>query len=195
MKSSERKTEILTTAARLFKEKGYGAVSMRDLAAAVNIKAASLYNHIQSKHEILKEIIMPLAHEYTSGMDVIYKSHQSSVHKLELVIEQHVDVSLQYPDSIASLNNEWMNLEGETLNLFIAMRNDYETRFRDILTTGIHNGELKPMNIELAVFTILGTLRTLHLWQRKKKNYKADALKSELKNLLLNGVVTTLNKI
>ena len=49
MKPTERKTEIITIAARLFKEKGYSAVTMRDIAQAMDIKAASLYNHIKSK--------------------------------------------------------------------------------------------------------------------------------------------------
>ena len=52
MKPTDRKTEIITVAAQLFKEKGYSAVTMRDIAQAMNIKAASLYNHIKSKQEI-----------------------------------------------------------------------------------------------------------------------------------------------
>ena len=56
MKGITRKEEIVKTAAKLFKEKGYSAVTMRDLATAMGIKAASLYNHINSKQEILKEM-------------------------------------------------------------------------------------------------------------------------------------------
>jgi AcrR family transcriptional regulator len=46
MKTTDRKLEIITIAAQLFKEKGYSAVTMRDIAQAMNIKAASLYNHL-----------------------------------------------------------------------------------------------------------------------------------------------------
>ena len=52
MKITDRKTEIINVAAQLFKEKGYSAVTMRDIAQAMDIKAASLYNHIKSKQEI-----------------------------------------------------------------------------------------------------------------------------------------------
>lgn len=41
MKKETRKQEIINTAAKLFKEKGYSAVTMRDLATAMGIKAAS----------------------------------------------------------------------------------------------------------------------------------------------------------
>ncbi len=46
MKKETRKQEIVRKAAKLFKEKGYSAVTMRDIAKDMGIKAASLYNHI-----------------------------------------------------------------------------------------------------------------------------------------------------
>ena len=61
MKITDRKTEIRNVSATLFKEKGYSAVTMRDIAQAMDIKAASLYNHIKSKQEILVLIIIEIA--------------------------------------------------------------------------------------------------------------------------------------
>jgi hypothetical protein len=55
-----RREYILEEAATLFKERGYAATTMRDLAEKLDIKAASLYNHIASKEEILKEICFTL---------------------------------------------------------------------------------------------------------------------------------------
>ena len=47
---------ILEEAAKLFKDKGYGGTSMRDIAGQVGMEAASMYNHIKSKDEILEII-------------------------------------------------------------------------------------------------------------------------------------------
>ena len=55
-KVKTKKQLILEAAARLFRDKGYAATSMRDLARAVDLKASSLYNHIGSKEEILQNI-------------------------------------------------------------------------------------------------------------------------------------------
>ena len=59
-KRNNRKDVILNSAAILFKAKGYAATSMRDLAEEVGIEAASLYNHISGKAQILEEIIQEL---------------------------------------------------------------------------------------------------------------------------------------
>ena len=61
MKKTTRKDQIVKISAKLFKEKGYSAVTMRDIAKALDIKAASLYNHIASKQDILKYVIISIA--------------------------------------------------------------------------------------------------------------------------------------
>ena len=78
-----RKKQILHTAALLFKERGYSAVTMRDLAAAMDMKAASLYNHISGKQEILATIILEVAHEFTAGMDAVELDDKSAFAKAD----------------------------------------------------------------------------------------------------------------
>ena len=55
-KKASKKEFILKKAAQMFREKGFAATSMRDLAETVGIEAASLYNHIRSKNEMLESI-------------------------------------------------------------------------------------------------------------------------------------------
>ena len=50
------KETIINETLTLFSEKGFEGVSMRDIAAAVGIKAASIYNHFKNKEEILSLI-------------------------------------------------------------------------------------------------------------------------------------------
>ncbi len=51
------KEKILRIAIELFSKKGYSGVSVREIAAAVGIKAASIYNHYSGKEGILDEIV------------------------------------------------------------------------------------------------------------------------------------------
>lgn len=57
MKKEDTKQVILDKALELFSEKGYDAVSVADIAAAVGIKAPSLYNHFASKEAIFQAIV------------------------------------------------------------------------------------------------------------------------------------------
>ncbi len=189
MKPESRKEEIVRAASILFKEKGYSAVTMRDLAKAMGIKAASLYNHIQSKQEILSTIIIDLAEEFTSGMNKIVSSNKNATQKLENIIDLHIDVTLRNSDGLASLNNDWMHLEEENLQYFEKMRHDYEENFRNIVKQGVDQEEIRSFNIEIIVFSTLSTLRTLYLWYPKQKNIDAGILKRDMVSVLLKGII------
>ncbi len=56
--TATNKEKILYTAIELFSQKGYSCVSMREIAASVGIKAASIYNHYKNKEAILEEIML-----------------------------------------------------------------------------------------------------------------------------------------
>jgi AcrR family transcriptional regulator len=189
MKPTDRKTEIIAISAQLFKEKGYSAVTMRDIAQAMHIKAASLYNHIKSKQEILVLIIIEIAEEFTNTMETIVNSEENTIQKLEKVIQLHIDITLRDANALACLNNDWMHLADAELAYFIKMREDYEDNFRTIVKKGISNQELKNLNVEVMIFSILSTLRTLYLWYGQKKIPNSNVLKSNMIQVLLNGIV------
>lgn len=188
MKPQDRKTEIINVAARLFKEKGYSAVTMRDIAQAMDIKAASLYNHIKSKQEILVLIIIEIAEEFTNVMNEIVASDNSTLKKIEKVIELHIDITLRNPDALACLNNDWMHLTNPELAHFIKMREDYEENFKAIVINGVQQGEINSLNTDVIIFSILSSLRTFYIWHHKTKHLSADSVKHNMISVLINGI-------
>ncbi len=182
-----RKEEIIKTAANLFKEKGYSAVTMRDLAAAMGIKAASLYNHITSKQEILKAIIVSLAEEFTHEMTIIKASDHGAIEKLKLIVALHVEITVKNTYGMACLNNDWMHLE-EQLEYYLQLRKQYEQDFIDIIKSGIASDEIMDSNAEIIMFSILSTLRSLYLWIPKKEAVNANDLAETLSKVLINGI-------
>jgi AcrR family transcriptional regulator len=185
-----RKKQILKTAAQLFKERGYSAVTMRDLAAAMDMKAASLYNHISGKQEILATLILEVAHEFTAGMNAVERNDKSAFAKAEQLILLHIKIALEYTNALAVLNTDWMHLEGPEYQEYIRLRKNYELDFKKILESGIATGDFKSMNVETLLFNLLSTLRSIYLWIPKKSANEVADLKKELPQILLTGVRT-----
>jgi len=187
MKKETRKEEIVKIAASLFKEKGYSAVTMRDIAAAMGIKAASLYNHINSKQELLKDIIISLAEKFTSGIETIKDSELNSLEKMEQIVALHIELASNSNEAMASLNNDWMHLE-DKLEYYLKLRSQYEDDVRLILKEGIRNNEIIDVDIDVMLFSILSTLKSLYLWIPKKEDLLPKTLAANLSKVLINGI-------
>jgi len=189
MKPSTRKEEIISAASQLFKERGYVGVSVRDIAQAMDMKAASLYNHIENKQEILSVLVLGLAREFTTGMEQIQQMQISPLQQIEKVIEMHIDITVTQSEALASLNNDWMHLEGADLNEFVDLREGYEDDVRSIIKEGIRIGQIQPRHPEVILFSILSTLRTLYLWYQKRGKLDVNILKKDMVAVLLRGIV------
>lgn len=56
-----RKEQIIQKALEIMKERGFSGLTMRDLAKSLGMEAASLYNHIASKDDLLERVCFGIA--------------------------------------------------------------------------------------------------------------------------------------
>jgi AcrR family transcriptional regulator len=109
-KNISRKDIIVSKAATLFREKGYKAASMRDLAEAVGVEAASLYNHIKSKSELLHELVFNVANRFMVKLDEIESENISSLEKMEKILRFHIDEMINHYEEVYVNDTEWKHL-------------------------------------------------------------------------------------
>jgi AcrR family transcriptional regulator len=184
-----RKEHILDEAARLFRQKGYAATSVQDVAEAVGIKAASLYNHISSKQEILKDICLPISEVFNTGMEGIQNSSLSSIEKLEALVNLHVNTTQQYKDKMALITGDWIHLDGQALQTYKRSRKKYEKDFISILDDCKKDGFLDAkLNTEISLFSILSSLHWLYSWRERHQEISVIELEKQLRQILLNGI-------
>jgi len=188
MADSNRKTQILKGAARLFRKRGFTATSMRDIASELQIEAPSLYNHIRGKQEILQILLLELARSFTSGMKIIKNSTLSHEEQLERLIRLHVELTIEHPNGMALLTSDWVHLEEPAFGQFTSMRDEYELAFRNILIEAFKNKGKESVNVDLALFSILSTLRWLYSWFLKNPEINPIELEKEMIENLLSGV-------
>ena len=184
----DRRTEIIKLASSLFRKKGYNVVTMRMLAKELEIKAASLYNHIKSKQELLEAIVIGLAEHFTAGMAQVQKEENDVIDKIKAIINLHIDITLERPDDMESLQNNWMYLDEENLRYFKQLRNDYEDDFRKIITEGIAAGVIKDVNPEVIIYSVLATLRSLYIWYPRQDNLDPTSLREDMATVLMKGI-------
>ncbi len=183
-----RKEQIEEKATQLFQEKGYAATSMRDLAQVLGIEAASLYSHIKSKEEILQKICFRMADEFFKSWEEVEKENSSMAEKMKKAMAAHIKVITQDTASSAVFFNEWRHLSEPHLSDFLAMREDYEGRFMQIINDGMASGEFKTVDPKFMMLTILSSLNWTHNWYNPSGSLSPLEVGDRLSNLLLNGL-------
>ena len=187
-KNSTKKEVIIEKASKLFREKGFGAASMRDLAEHVGVEAASLYNHIQSKSEILQAICFKVANEFIAHLDAVSGSQDPILVKMERIIRFHIRMMLDQYEYVYISDHEWRHLPEPYLSNFLNQRRSYRKNLAELIEQGIGKGEIKPIEPYVAVLTILSAISGIESWQRSRKSVSAEILEANMVRYLIEGL-------
>lgn len=186
--NSSRKEVILEKAASLFKEKGYKAASMRDLAELVGVEAASLYNHISSKAELLHIICLDVANRFTNNIDEIEAESITALQKIEKLLRYHIREMLNNFCNVYVSDREWKHLPEPYLLNFQNQRRTYRKRFAAIIEEGIKKKEMKKIDAPTAVLIMLHAISGIESFHRSKQRISGKDLEENMVTLLLNGL-------
>jgi len=183
-----RKEEIIKVAARLFRKRGYNGTSMQNIADEIGIKPASIYNHINTKQELLHDLLMNIATQFTNGINDISHSSFGVEQKLERLIALHIRLTVDHTDAVALIAGEWVHLEKTNRMQYLKLRDEYETAFKDIIEEGKAVGKFVEIDTEIILFSTLSTLRWLYSWYSKNKKYNITELERQITICLIDGI-------
>ncbi|MEX2232686.1 MAG: TetR/AcrR family transcriptional regulator [Cyclobacteriaceae bacterium] len=184
-----RKEQVIRKAAELFKEKGYAAASMRDLAQLLGIEAASLYSHIKSKEEILRSLCFDMATEFRKSLEEVEKQNLPASEKLRKGIIGHIQVMAKDLTASAVFMNEHRHLSQPYLRDFLLLRINYINRFKNIIEQGTRSGEFKKtIDKKLAVMTLFSSLNWMPMWYDPSGLIEPIELGVQLSEMLVNGL-------
>ena len=186
-KDVSRKEVILKASAKLFLEKGYKAASMRDLAVKVGVEAASLYNHIRSKAELLHDICFNVANVFFEHINTVEASVDTPLNKLEILLRFHIKQMINNYEEVYVSDREWRYLADPYLSNFQNQRRSYRKRFAAIIQSGIEQGQINKIDASTAVLVILHAISGIDSWHRSTHKVSGEELEENIVTILIEG--------
>jgi AcrR family transcriptional regulator len=188
-RNGTRKDVIIAKAAKLFREKGFSATSMRDLAEHVGVEAASLYNHISSKAEILQEICFKTANNFMSHIEEVDATpNKTAIEKIQAILRFHIKQMVDNYEEVYVSDREWKHLTDPYLSNMQSQRRAYRQRIGLIIEDGIRKGEIKPIDAPTAVLIMLHAVSGIESWHRSKKKIPGELLEDNMVQILVDGL-------
>lgn len=146
---------VRAVALALFAERGYRGTTMNDIADALGIRAPSLYNHVPSKHEILRHIMVATMDQLLADHRVAVGSTLEVTEQLRRATEAHVRYHCRHRLEAFVGNREIQSLEPAAREAVLAKRDDYEQGFRALIGRGRESGSFLVGSARLASYSIL----------------------------------------
>lgn len=165
-----RKTPLVIreVALRMFSTDGYEGTSMRQIAAAVGVNAASLYNHYPSKQSILAAICNETMRELLDGQQAAMPAPPTSpdeaLRQLGDFVRMHTMYHIENALSCRIINQQLASLVEPDRTAAFEMRDLYEHRLRELIHQGIDLGVFTAQDVRLASYAILAMGMHLSVW-------------------------------
>jgi AcrR family transcriptional regulator len=182
-----RRDEILRAAAKIFRERGFEAAGMRDIALAADLSPANLYHYFKGKDEILFYCQDRALDRMLAGVSASRRASPKAEVRLHAVAETHVLTMLDEVEG-ATAHLQVDALTPALRAQIVRKRDRYERAVRRLIAEGARAGTLIAPDAALAARTMLGALNWTATWYRPDGEQTPEQIASEMARLLVRGL-------
>jgi AcrR family transcriptional regulator len=182
---------ILTAAADLFRERGYRAATLDEIARRIGVSKPTLYGYFRSKEELLAAIFHRAMSLFERDLAAIRASGERPVAQLRRLIRFHVGAVIAERSFLAVFFSEEANLPPRLSRAIRQRKARYDRVVRAIVEAGVRDGSLRTRNPRLLVFAMLGMANWVYQWYNPAGEWDADTIADGFIALLEPGYLAT----
>jgi len=163
-----RRGQLLRESARLFREKGYDATSVRDIAAATGLQSGSWVYHFKTKQDILAAVMEQGLQQALERIEAIAREELPPRAHFRALVRTHLDTLLgPGQDFIPVLLYDWRSLHKPGRERVIALQKRYEQVWAQVIERLQRTGDwAMPTRIDRLM--LFGALNWMAQWYRPR---------------------------
>jgi AcrR family transcriptional regulator len=179
---------VLTTAVRLFNERGYEATSMGDLAERLGITKSSIYHHVSSKEQLLRMAVDQALDGLFAAADEVRAMEGPAIQRLEHLVRRSVLLLADRVEFVTLL----LRVRGNTAveREALLRRREFDSRVTELAVMAKAEGDLRPdVDPATAARLLFGMVNSLTEWYRPDRG-NAAALAETVTAIAFEGLRT-----
>jgi AcrR family transcriptional regulator len=176
---------IRRNAIDLIAEHGYEAMSLRQLANQVGIKAGSLYNHIGSKQDLLCGLLRAVMEDLLASVKSQVLTRRSPLLQFQAFVQLHIQFHVERRNEVLIATTELRSLNPENLRKIVKLRNRYEATLSLILKHGRAARVFSVKDTKMAALALIPLLTGVSQWYRPGGRMSRESLTEEYSRLCL----------
>jgi TetR/AcrR family transcriptional regulator, cholesterol catabolism regulator len=181
----ERWDELLSVAADVFAKKGYKSTSLQDIADRLGMLKGSLYYYINSKEELLYEVIRGVYREGSANLQQLVELPGDGLTKIRRACEGHVVFLIEHLTGTTVLLHEMNMLSPERRAAITGQDKDYLHIVRQLVVLGQEDGSVKPdADPHLTALAIMGAMNWIYRWYKPGGRYSPQQIGRQYADLI-----------
>jgi AcrR family transcriptional regulator len=186
---SQRRADICRTAAQIFRQRGFDATSVSDIAQALGLTKAGLYHYFESKEALLFEIMTFGLDRVRDEVIVPVRAIRDPEERLRQLIVRHACITTIGHGAVAHLGDEIRALPPAARKQIERRMRVYFDLVRDTLAELKAAGRLVDLDPTVATFSIIGMILWLPRWFRADGRLTQEQVAADIARLALAGVL------
>jgi AcrR family transcriptional regulator len=178
---------IRQVAMDLFYKQGFQATTLRHIASRVGIQVGSLYNHIESKGDLLFEIMETVMRDLLEDQRQVAQT-PDVVERMRLLVYHHVKFHGERAEEVFIGNSELRSLNRGQRTRIVGLRHEYEQMFQNELEDGIRQGKFLPVDVQITAYGILAMTTWVSAWYSARGRLSLEEIAEIYTAIVLRGI-------
>jgi AcrR family transcriptional regulator len=185
---TDRRIEILKSAAAAFRRRGYHGASVDEIASALEMTKGNLYYYFENKEEILYA-----CHDYSLDvlltlMDEVREDPSPADQKLRRLILAFIHTMLDELQGTA-LTLDLQALSPVLLKRIIAKRDRFDRGLREIIQQGMNEGLFRAGDPKMIGFAMMGAVNWITKWFDPQGPMTSEQIGQRFADYLVGGLL------
>jgi AcrR family transcriptional regulator len=180
---------VLDVATRLFAEFGFERTTVRMISDELGIKSGSLFSHIDTKDELLRDVVARVANRFFYRAEAAMAEPGTAEERLRALGRAHMTVLRDDADQVRVYYDNWRKLDGPYYREIVSLRRRYEEMFAIVVSEGVDSGEFKPVDVRSAMMVVLSVLNWVQQWYSVEGRLQAEKVADSLLDVVLGGLI------
>lgn len=146
---------VREVALRLFAEKGYHGTALSEVASALGIRTPSLYNHIDSKQELLAEVLATTSRGVLDDFEEVTRVEAPVAARLAAAVRVYARRHATNRNEALVVNADFSALEEPVRSEVLKLRRRHEEGIRKLIVEGVREGVFETAQPFVASFGVL----------------------------------------
>jgi AcrR family transcriptional regulator len=155
---------IWEAAVRLFAAKGFAATGIREIADAAGLSVSAMYYYVENKEDLLVQIMRDAQERLVGAGRRVAETFPEPATALAGLVVLHVIAHARSPLEARVVDSELRALGEDGRREMVALRDQYEAVWHDVLVRGVHEGVFSVRQLSATRLALLDICNGVSAW-------------------------------